>query len=119
VAADETLEAKFEDDPENGRARSLTRNSGSPQSAGEFAGPCRWPCWVRPEVGPARRLFARLELGGAQRLAEIGHSQVRVYRLQARLWTTTGWSSLSAASANHAVELPNGLSLANEALTNL
>jgi hypothetical protein len=122
VAADETLEAKFED--ESGKwARTFTYEElRNPRSLlEEFAGPL--PLALLGSAGglgqPAGFSLV-LNWEARNDWLKIGHSQVRVYRLQARLLDRYRVVVIvSRVGEIMRVELPNGLSLANEALTNL
>jgi hypothetical protein len=124
AAVDRTLELKYEDESGKwSRTFSFDELRDPRIWLEEFAGPV--PLAL---LGPV----SGLELGKTQKLAlglnwearndwlRIGHSQVRVYRLQAHLFDRYQVVViLSRVGEIMRVELPNGLLLVNEALTNL
>jgi hypothetical protein len=122
VAAEETLEARFED--ESGKwARTFTYEElrDPRKMLEEFAGPL--PLALLGQAGGLSRP-AGLSLGlnweARNDWLRIGHSQVRVYRLQARVLDRFQVVVVvSRVGEIMRVELPNGLLLVNEALTNL
>jgi len=122
MAADQTLDLKYED--ETGRwsrtfAFEELRDPG--KLAEEFAGPLPLAL-LGPLSGfeQPKNLSLGLQWEARNDWLKIGHSQVRVYRLQARLLDRYRIVVIvSRVGEILRVELPNGLRLMNEALTNL
>ena len=122
AAADETLDLRHED--ETGKwTRTFTyqelRDPG--QLVQELAGPLPWalPGAVVGLEQP-KNLSLGLKWEARNDWLKIGHSQARVYRLQAPLLDRYQVVVIvSRVGEIMRVELPNGLLLVNEALTNL
>jgi len=122
VAEEETLEARFED--ESGKwARTFTYEElRDPRKLlEEFAGPL--PLALLGQVGGLNRpagLSLDLNWEARNDWLKIGHAQVRVYRLQARVLDRYQVVVIvSRVGEIMRVELPNGVLLANEVLTSL
>lgn len=124
AAADRTLDLKYED-----AAASWTRTFTFDDLRDprvwleEFGGPLPLALLGQvPGLEPGRpqKLALGLEWQARNDWLKIGHSQVRVYRLQAHLFDRYQVVViLSRVGEILRVELPNGLLLVNEALTNL
>jgi hypothetical protein len=122
VAAEEKLRLKYEG--ESGKwSRAFTFDElRDPRAlAGELAGPLALPllAGLAPDAQP-RNLSLGLNWEAYNDWLRIGHTQVRVYRLQARLLDRYRIVAvISRVGEIMRVELPNGIVLFNEALTNL
>ena len=122
VAEEETLSLKYED-PSSQWSRTFTYAElrHPRQLLEEFGGPLPLAL-LGPAAGLERQYSLSLGLQWSARndWLNIGHAQVRVYRLQARLLDRYQIVVLvSRVGEILRVELPNGLLLVNEALSNL
>ena len=122
TAAHETLELKYEDETGKWSRTFAFEELRDPRTLlDELAGPLPLAL-LGPVAGLERpkTLSLGLKWEAHNDWLKIGHSQVRVYRLQARLLDRyQAVVIVSRVGEIMRLELPNGLRLVNEALTNL
>ncbi|PYM15986.1 MAG: hypothetical protein DME18_02725 [Verrucomicrobia bacterium] len=122
TAADQRLDLKYEDETGNWtRAFAFDELRDPRKWIEEFAGPLP-PALLGPAAGLERQknLSPGLKWTARNDWLKIGHSRARVYRLQAQLLGHYEVVVIvSRVGEILRVELPNGLLLLNEALTNL
>ncbi len=121
-AADETLDLKYEDETEKwSRSFAFAELRQPRKLLEELSGPLPLAL-LGPIAGlqQPNALSLGLDWEARNDWLTIGHSQVRIYRLQARLLDRyQAVVIVSRVGEIMRVELPNGLLLVNEALTNL
>ncbi len=121
LAADESLTLKIEDDESRWEHRFTFSDLRRPDKLLKELGYPAWPGLFNPAmILPAPQDYSLgLNWEARNDWLKIGHSQVRVYRLQARLLDRCqAVVIVSRVGEILRVELPNGLVLVNDALIN-